>query len=102
MQRWLEEFELKHVELRRTVQSFAVMSRVWAGIAAKAPSPGAAAFARKQASMYDDLHSDADVLLKEKGEKRFVNVADSDFVQAVQDFREQELGWLTELAGIGG
>jgi hypothetical protein len=99
MQRWLEEFELKHVELKQCVKSFWTIHVIWSSVAAKATLPGEAAFARWQSAMYLDLHNDAKQWLIEKGLNRFVDVSESEFIQAVRDFREQELGWLNNLAG---
>lgn len=59
MMRWLEEFELKHVEFMRSIKSFERMSSVWAELASKTPLPGNAAFARKQSETFKTLSKDA-------------------------------------------
>lgn len=95
--RWMEELELKHAELRRTIKSFETMSRVWNGISAQQSSPGAAAFTKKQSIMYDNLRKEAETW-KSKGVEQLVNASDGDFVQAVLDFRKREMGWLEDFA----
>jgi hypothetical protein len=99
MQRWLEEFELKHIEMRRCIESYQTMSLTWTTLATKSTLPGPAAFARRQAEIYNRLHSDALSLFMNKGEPCFVNTPQFGLVKAILNFREQELGWLTQLAG---
>lgn len=101
MTRWLEQFEIKHVEMMRCIKSFYHLHAVWASMAAKSSQLGHAAFARQQASMFLDLHDNAKDLFAEKGEPRFVSMNDSTVVQTVRAFRNQELGWLYELARVG-
>jgi hypothetical protein len=100
MHRWLEEFELKHTEFKRSIRAFHTMHTVWDTMASKSTLPGHAAFARRQSTIYLDLHNDAKSWFAEAGVPRFVNAADSDFVQELLSFREEELGWLNKLTGV--
>jgi hypothetical protein len=106
MSRWLEEFELKHIEFIRCIRSFQTMHFAWAAMASKAVGAGRTAFARRQSTMYLDLHNEAKDWFARKGETRFVNLANyydtTSFVDAVRQFRERELGWLIALAGESG
>jgi hypothetical protein len=102
--RWLEEFELKHMEFIRCIRSFNTMHTVWNAIGKKATKPGPAAFAFRQSTFYRDLHDDAKGWFIRKGERRFVQLVDgvdnvADFVRTARQFRKQELGWLTQMAG---
>jgi hypothetical protein len=102
MMRWLEEFELKHIELIRCIRSFNKMHSVWEVMSKTVQKPGHAAFARRQSTIYVDLRNDAEKLFREKGEARFVSLGlhdDSHLVDAVRQFRDAELSWLKQLAG---
>jgi hypothetical protein len=98
--RWLEEYELKHVEFHRCIESFRFMRVAWSSLAAKSLNPGQSAFASRQSSVYRELQLDAEHLFKSKGLAEFVECVAGDmdaFVKAVREFRRRELGWLTEL-----
>jgi hypothetical protein len=101
MMRWLEEYELKHVEFQRCIESFRFMRVAWATLAAKSPEPGRAAFANRQSSVYRELQFDAEHLFKSKGLAEIVSCTTGDMnalVEVIREFRRKELGWLTELA----
>ena len=49
---WMEELELKHIELRRTIKSFETMSTVWNSISVQQSSPGAATFVKNQSTFF--------------------------------------------------
>jgi hypothetical protein len=100
MHRWLEDFELKHIELRRCIKAFQTTHLAWDAMATKSTVPGHAAFARRQSAVYLALYEDAKSWFMEKGHPQFVTVSDSDFIQSVIDFRQQELGWLNKLARV--
>jgi hypothetical protein len=72
MMRWMEEFELKHAEFVRCIRSFQFMSVTWEQMASKATDPGYAAFGRQQADTYRVLCEDAEKLVTQHGEARFV------------------------------
>jgi hypothetical protein len=80
------------------------MHSIWKAIGDKATKPGRAAFAFRQATVYRDLRDDARSWFIRKGESRFVQLVDAadlttSFISTVRQFREQELGWLTKMAG---
>jgi hypothetical protein len=93
--RWLEEFELKHIEFIRTIKSFESMRAIWGTIANRHTSPGYSAFARRQSSMYADLRDDAISRFKHVGNPELVKGDTASFIQAVQDFRAKQLSWFS-------
>lgn len=94
MMRWLEEFELKHVEFMRSIKSFEKMSSVWSILASKSSSPANSALARKQAAIYETLRADASHWFRQTGEPRFLVMTEHTLVKIITDFREGELSWL--------
>jgi len=100
MMRWLEDFELKHVEIYRSIQFFHMMSKAWSSVASDYMPLGYSEFASRQSTLFSGLYDDAKKLFEEKGEPRFRNMTESTIVQIVRDFRKQELGWLSRMAGI--
>jgi 23S rRNA A1618 N6-methylase RlmF len=98
MLRWLEELETKHAEFTRCILSFEAMTSAWKALSQKDQRENYAAFARRQAWIYQNLLDDTRELYVEKGETRFVS-PEGNLVDAVRAFRQNELGWLLELAG---
>jgi hypothetical protein len=101
MMRWLEEYELKHVEFQRCIESFRKMHTIWDSLAEKSSDPGYAAFARHRSCIYHDLKREAETLFIAKGNKAFQKFKPEDqeaMLRAVIQFRAQELDWLRELA----
>jgi hypothetical protein len=100
----MEEFELKHVEFIRCIRSFDKMSLIWEQLASNATRSGYAEFARHQADIYSELHCDAKALFAKHGEPQFVIAGESStlttFFNAVEAFRDDELGWFKKIAGI--
>jgi hypothetical protein len=97
--RWLEEYELKHMEFIRCIKSFETMRALWGTMAKHHAKPGYAAFARRQASTYKDLRDDAISRFKHVGNPNLLARGDtSSFVQAVLGLREKHLSWLTAAA----
>ena len=100
--RWMEEFELKHMEITRCIRSFRTMSEVWEGIASKSEKPGYGAFARRQSDIYSRLCKDAEELFAKHAEPQFV-YPETTLIDALCTFREEELSWFRELAlGLEG
>jgi hypothetical protein len=99
MTRWLEEFELKHVELMRCAKSFESMRSAWSTLAAKESRSGYSAFARQQAHIYAQLYEDAAGMYARKAEPHF-QVSDHEIPKAMLAFREKELDWLLKMAGV--
>jgi hypothetical protein len=96
--RWMEEFELKHMEFVRCIRSFAYTSQAWETLSdSEDIRPGYPEFARRQSNFYRELYADASLLFEKYGEERFVRPKAS-LIDAIQDFREQELSWFRELA----
>jgi hypothetical protein len=98
---WIEEYELKHMEFHRCVRSFRHMRTVWNLLAENSVKPGQATFARYQSSVYRELQLETQRLLTLKGLPEFVKCDLWDIetlLNAVREFHQKELGWLTELA----
>lgn len=96
MQRWLEEFELKHVEFMRCIKSFLTMSETWCALSLEADLPGNVAFAKRQSLIYRQLHDDAKSLFVKVAEPRFRQLSEQNFVELIRKFREVDLGWLAK------
>jgi len=96
--RWLEEYEMKHVELRRCIKSFHKMHSAWESIANNCGNLGHSAFSRRQSELYCLLHDDAVDRFKRVGYSPFVTCNDSELVSEVYRFRNHELGWLNIMA----
>lgn len=92
--RWLEEFELKHVEFMRSMQYFATMRNIWGQLAVETDNEGTASFCRRQSSIFDGLRESTKVWFNRVAEPRFVNISEENLVSVLRDFREHELGWL--------
>src|SRR5215475_805081 len=99
MMRWLEEYELKHVEFTRCIRSFKKMSIVWEELASKDERPGYASYARQQAHRYTRLRDEARSLFGEQGNPAFVDPKPT-LIEAFKAFRSNELSWLRELAQV--
>jgi hypothetical protein len=98
MTRWLEEFKLKHVEMRQCIAYFYHMHTVWSSLASKSTNLGYQGFAGQQAEIYLGLHDNAELLFLKNGEPRLIAISETNLVKTVQDFRDQELAWLKQLA----
>jgi hypothetical protein len=96
MLRWLEDFELKHVEFVRCIRYFESMHRAWTAMESSCPnSPGYAAFARRQSATFRALKEDAEVWFARAGAPRFVKLSGRSLAEELKAFRKQELEWLT-------
>jgi hypothetical protein len=96
--RWLEEFELKHVEFMRCIKSFETMRAIWGTISKRHDKPGYAAFAQRQADMYEDLRDDAISRFKHVANPRLLRGDIRSLTQAISEFRRDQLSWLFEAA----
>ena len=96
--RWLEQFELKHIEFTRCIKYFDHFSKIWSAISSTEPKLGHRAFANKQATMFYDMKTAANTRFLRVGYKDFVGIDGADFIAAVEKFREEEFLWLTSLA----
>jgi hypothetical protein len=97
MLRWLEEFELKHAEFIKSINSFQSMADAWNTLANTDEDKARAAFARYRSNAYLILHDQAVDLFAKTGERRFVKLEGGNLVTAVRAFRETELDWFQEL-----
>jgi hypothetical protein len=97
MMRWLEELELKHIEVMRCTKSFETMKSAWITLAKEESRPRYAAFAREQAHIYAQLHEDAARMYAKKAEPR-LQVPEANILKAILTFRENELEWLVKMA----
>ena len=100
MMRWLEEFELKHMEFIRCIKSFESMRAIWGTIANRHTGLGYSAFAHRQSSMYSDLREDAISRFKHVGNPELIKGDTPSFIKAVQEFREKQLSWLIDSAKL--
>lgn len=96
MQRWLEEFELKHLDFIRAIKSHYKMYEVWTALSKKTTDAGSAAFARRQSFVYYDLHVQTKEWFLKTAEPRFLNITEETIVETIQQFRADELGWLAK------
>lgn len=99
MMRWLEEFEMKHIEFMRCIQHFRTMHDIWKSLSDELDSPGDASFARRQSTIFMDLCDDAQEWFREVAEPQFLDLSEGNLVSKLQEFRKQELGWLSSYAG---
>ena len=69
MFRWQEQVELKLADMMRTIRSFNKLKAIWTQLASSQPNslPGHAAYARRQAVMFDRLAHDGRRRLVEAG-----------------------------------
>lgn len=96
LQRWLEEFEMKHIDFMRSIKSFATMHLNWNELASQQVQPGKAAFARRQSLLYFRLYEDAKSRFDKTAEPRFKNLTEENLVEILMDFRRTELSWLED------
>lgn len=94
MERWLEEFEMKHIDFMRAMASFHKMHEVWATLSTKVTTAGSAAFARCQSWLYYELHTHTRAWFLQAAERRFLGITEENIVETIQKFRKEELGWL--------
>jgi hypothetical protein len=97
MLRWMEEFELKHAEFLKSINSFQAMSTAWSTLANAEGNPARAAFARYRSNTYTILRDHAVSLFTKTAEARFVDPEGGSIVAAIRTFRKTELAWLREL-----
>ncbi|KAJ7223432.1 hypothetical protein GGX14DRAFT_557999 [Mycena pura] len=104
--RWLEQYELKHVELWRVIERFRHDAEVWDKRAEAiklrdANQKGAIVFARMQAAMWRHLQTDAATTFKNvaSGAHAHWAQADSfaDLVARIEASRETLFKWMDEL-----
>jgi hypothetical protein len=101
MMRWLEEFELKHVEFIRCINSFQTMATTWVVVAEKETRDGYAAYARLQSSIFHQLRQEAECLFQKNAEPGLREARDdSNLLGGIQRLRKRELGWLWEMVGL--
>ena len=94
--RWLEEFELKHIEFMRCIKTFETMRAIWGTISKRHDKPGYKAFAQRQANMYSDLRDDALSRFKHVANPNLLRGDIQSLIQAIWDFRQIQLSWLFE------
>lgn len=100
MLRWLEEFELKHVEFTRAIANFKTMENAWQTLADGEIDGGRSAFSRRQANMYRVLHDDTKSTFMKVTLPRFSNPEGGDIMAALMVFRNDELSWIQQLASL--
>jgi hypothetical protein len=98
MMRWLEEFELKHVEFVRCITGFDAMMSAWSAVATKETREGYAAFARSRSDIYRRLRDQAEDLFQKNAEPHLLEFREN-LIKGIQTLRERELGWLWKMAG---
>ncbi|KAK6997020.1 CxC2 domain-containing protein [Favolaschia claudopus] len=95
MQRWQEQIEQKLAELLRTRRSFLKMESVWLELAPLQPldRPGAAAYARQKAAMYQRRASEAYTKLKELGYESLLR-RDANLLEFVEQERKKQADFI--------
>lgn len=101
MQRWLEDFEMKHIDFMRSIKSFHTMHETWNALANHAKDPGKAAFAKRQSKLYLRLHEDTRKRFEEVAEPRFRELSEENLVETLMEFRNVELSWFEEAIRMG-
>lgn len=96
MMRWLEEFELKHVELIRCITGLRSTEKVWEALAKANTDQGYTAFARRQSSIYRGLHDDA-VAVFDRVATPALHKSEGEILLAIQTFHHDELRWFRQL-----
>ncbi|KAJ7239653.1 hypothetical protein C8J57DRAFT_1564709 [Mycena rebaudengoi] len=91
VQRWQEQGEQKLAELLRTVRSFKKMSAVWKQLAEmqSADQPGAKAYARQKAAMYQRRMEEAEQFVVGAGYKELLG-NDANLIRFVREQRAKE------------
>jgi 5,10-methylene-tetrahydrofolate dehydrogenase/methenyl tetrahydrofolate cyclohydrolase len=91
VQRWQEQGEQKLAELLRTVRSFKKMSAVWKQLAEmqSADRPGAKAYARQKAAMYQRRMEEAEQFVVGAGYKELLG-NDANLIRFVREQRAKE------------
>lgn len=89
MMRWLEELELKHFELLRTIKSFDYCATMWRDVGEANLNSGRRAYARRQASIYQ--------LLSRNAVEYFGRVAEPIIVGQAVDVSKLKYGILVDL-----
>ena len=95
MFRWLENHETKHAEFYRLMKTFGSKTSIWKRLAISASTPGKAAFARKQAAIFERLGNEASATFQDVGHKRLKTLREGEtLASAVLEVRERELAWM--------
>jgi hypothetical protein len=89
MQRWQEQVEQKLAELLRTTRSFDKMSKTWTALSLTQLSnlPGHIAYAKKKASMYEQMESNCKKKLEGAGYGDLLSMKGTvvDYVEAMRE-----------------
>jgi hypothetical protein len=95
MYRWLENHETKHAEFYQLMKTHGTMRCIWERLAKSAVSPGRAAYARKQAAIFERLKTEASTTFQAVGHPRLKKLRDGEtLASAVLGVRESELAWM--------
>jgi hypothetical protein len=99
MERWQEQFEIKHAEFMRCIKTFQSLKDIWNTLAingSRGPEIGSTAFARRQSAMFAQMENECREHYKAIGEPFFVNLPpDITLAQRVSEFRQKEKAWVT-------
>ena len=101
--RWLEHTEIKHGDFERSIRFFGKMGEVWLCIR-KSNTGGKAAYASKQAAMWQQLEHESKIGYAKVGVKslRCREGSDDTLAQRVVEFRKKQLkGLVSALTRIG-
>ena len=94
---WLEQYEVKHAEFRRCIQSFGFMQRVWSTLAdahAVSGKSGYSSFSRRQSAMYATLKADVQESYKKVGNPYLVGTPSGQSLSSrVLSLRKTMLKW---------
>ena len=92
MHRWMEQVELKHAQLMRTVLYFQKHAEIWASMAKDAPSAGARSYANKQSAIFETRRVNAYVEYKDSARPELLSWEQEELIGRVQAWRHKEFG----------
>jgi hypothetical protein len=100
--RWLEQLELKHADFERSIQAFGKTEEMWTAVARTERDRGRlghAAFAGRQAKIYNGLRGGAEVVYWRCGVKGLIDEKSSGkpLWKRAESFREAELKRLPQM-----
>jgi hypothetical protein len=100
MFQWLEQLEIKHAEMHRTIAHFDFWSNAWLSRVQtedNSRQDGYNARAVRQAAIFKGLADDARVSFRRVGHPAFVDLGSETLVSRVEKFRNEQLSWMSDL-----
>jgi hypothetical protein len=99
MFRWIEQLEIKHAEMHRALAHFEFTSNAWMSCIQeeRGAHDGHNARAVRQAAIYRGLADETQAALRRVGHPSLVNLGDSSLADRIEQFRNEQLSWMTNL-----